>query len=87
MPVKARDLTPGKRSIDELVKRAQSLSGLKSRQEILSHALQIFLQHLEQKKLSGQPKSFYELTKHLAGSVDGPSDLAHNKKHMEGFGQ
>ena len=32
-------------------------------------------------------KSFYELTKHLAGNVEGPSDLAHNKKHMQGFGQ
>jgi hypothetical protein len=87
MPVKTRNFIPVKRSVDELVKRAKALSGLKTRQEILDHALQIFLQHLEQKTISGQPISFYELTKHLAGSVDGPFDLAHNKKHMEGFGQ
>ena len=86
MPVKTRNFIPVKRSVDELIKRAQALSGLKTRQEILDRALQVFLQHLEQKTL-GQPTSFYELTKHLAGSVDGPSDLAHNKKHMEGFGQ
>jgi predicted nucleotidyltransferase len=32
-------------------------------------------------------QSFYELTKHLAGSVDGPSELSHNKKHTQGLVQ
>jgi len=33
------------------------------------------------------PPTFYERTKHLCGSVrGGPSDLATNPKHMEGFG-
>ncbi len=87
MPVKTRDIAPVKHTLDELIKRAKALSGLKTRQEILDHALQLFLQHLEQKEIAGRQRSFYELTKHLAGSVDGPSDLAHNKKHMQGFGQ
>lgn len=34
---------------------------------------------------SEKQKSFYELTKHLAGSVEDPSGLAHDKKHMPGF--
>jgi len=32
--------------------------------------------------LLGKHKSFYELTQHLAGSVEGPSDLGRNKKRM-----
>jgi hypothetical protein len=87
MPVKTREIAPFKRTLDELIKRAKVLSGLKTKQEILDQALQLFLQHLEQQKILGNQKSFYELTKHLAGSVEGPSDLAHNKHHMQGFGQ
>jgi len=34
---------------------------------------------------SEKQKSFYELTKRLAGSVEGPSDLAQDKKHMQGL--
>ena len=37
--------------------------------------------------ISNKQESFYELTKHLAGSVEGPSDLVHDKRHMNGFGQ
>ncbi len=38
-----------------------------------------------QKPLKG---SFYEKTKHLAGSVNsGLGDLSSNKKYMEGFGR
>jgi predicted nucleotidyltransferase len=37
--------------------------------------------------ISEKQKSFYELTKHLAGSVEGPSDLDHDKKHMQGLVQ
>lgn len=87
MSTKTRSVAPIKHTLDELIKRAKALSGLKTRREILDHAMQLFLQHLEQKKISDKQKSFYELTKHLAGSVDGPSDLAYNKKHMQGFGQ
>lgn len=87
MLVKTRNIAPMKQTVDELIKRAKALSGLKTRQEILDRALQLFLQHLEQTKIPGRQKSFYELTKHLAGSVEGPIDLAHNKQHLQGFGQ
>ncbi len=69
-----------------LVKRAQKLSGLEKKEDVLNQALLIYVEHLEKQTSNGQP-SFYELTKHLAGSVKGPSDLARNKKYMEGFGQ
>lgn len=87
MPIKTREATPLKRSLDQLIKRAKVLSGLKTKQEILDQALQFFLQHLQQQKVFEKQKSFYELTKHWAGSVDGPSDLAHNRQHLQGFGQ
>jgi hypothetical protein len=87
MPSKTRSVAPIQHTLEELIKRAKALSGLKTRQEILDHAVQLFLQHLEQKKIPDGQKSFYELTKHLAGSIEGPSDLAHNKKHMQGFGR
>lgn len=32
-------------------------------------------------------KSFYDLTKHLCGSVAGPADLSTNKKYMAGYGE
>ena len=31
--------------------------------------------------------SCYELAPDLWGSVEGPGDLSHNSKHMEGYGQ
>lgn len=42
---------------------------------------------LDQASQNNVPHSFHEVTKPLAGSVRGPNDLAHNKKHMQGFGQ
>lgn len=87
MPVKIREIAPLKSSLDELIKRARELSGLKTKQEILDQALKFFLQHLQQQKVFDKQKSFYELTKHWAGSVEGPSDLAHNRQHLQGFGQ
>jgi len=87
MPVKTRSISSVQTTIDDLIKRAKLLSGLKTKQEILDRALQLFLQQLEQKRFFDKKESFYELTKHLAGSVEGPSDLAHNKQHMQGFGQ
>lgn len=71
--------------LEALVKHAQKLSGLK-KQEVLNQAMLIYVEHLKKQTGNGQP-SFYDLTKHLAGSVQGPPDLARNKKHMEGFGQ
>lgn len=71
---------------NRLIKQAQKLSGLKSRQEVLDQALRLYVSHLEPKSGNGM-RSFYDLTKHLAGSVEGPADLAHGKKHMRGFGR
>lgn len=34
-----------------------------------------------------QPGSFLDGIEHLAGSVEGPSDLSTNPKHMEGYGR
>jgi len=33
------------------------------------------------------PNSCLELAKDIVGSVEGPSDLSHNKKHLKGYGQ
>ena len=86
MPIKTKRTDKLAPQVDALVKQAQKLSGLKKKEEVLSQALRIYVEHLEKPANNGSP-SFYELTKHLAGSVRGPSDLAHNKKHMQGFGQ
>jgi predicted nucleotidyltransferase len=32
--------------------------------------------------IADKQKSFYELTKHLAGSVEGPSELSYDKRHL-----
>lgn len=57
-------------------KHVQKLSLLKKKETELDQASQ-----------NNVPHSFREVTKPLAGSVRGPNDLAHNKKHMQGFGQ
>jgi hypothetical protein len=33
------------------------------------------------------PNSCLELAKDIVGSVEGPSDLSYNKKHLKGYGQ
>jgi hypothetical protein len=40
-------------------------------------------------KASGKskPVSFYDMTHDLLGTVDGPSDLATNPKHMKNYGK
>jgi Arc/MetJ-type ribon-helix-helix transcriptional regulator len=35
----------------------------------------------------GKRRSVTSLAGHLVGSVDGPSDLATNRKHMSGYGR
>lgn len=37
--------------------------------------------------ISEKQKAFYELTKHPTGSVEGPSEPAHDKRHAPGFAQ
>ena len=72
--------------MNELISKARMLSGLKTKQEILNQALRFYVEHLEQNK-KDKNKSFYQLTEHLAGIIEGPSDLAHNKKYMQEFGK
>lgn len=72
--------------MNKLISKAKTLSGLKTKQEILNHALQFYVEHLELNKIN-KNQSVYQLTEHLAGSVEGPSDLAHNKKYMQEFGK
>ena len=64
---------------NKLIMRAKKLSGLKSKREILRQALQFYVRYLEKQDIKAE-KSFYELTKHLAGTLEGPDDLAHNPK-------
>lgn len=42
---------------------------------------------MEAKVISEKQKSFYELPKHLAGSVDGPSNLAHDNMQLPRLAQ
>ncbi|MCI0495006.1 hypothetical protein L0Z72_08350 [candidate division KSB1 bacterium] len=72
---------PRQNNLDELISRAKNLSGFKTKNEILVYALQLYIEYLE-KKFSVNNHSFYELTKDLAGSIEGAPDLAHNKKHL-----
>lgn len=37
--------------------------------------------------IKAEPGSFLDGIEHLAGSIDGPEDLATNPKHMEGYGK
>jgi hypothetical protein len=76
---------PHNTNLDELFSRAKNLSGFKTKNEILVYALQLYIEYLE-KKSSANNHSFYELTKDLAGSIEGAPDLAHNKTHLKGFG-
>lgn len=57
-------------------------SGL-SRSEIVRNALTEYFSR-EELNNSG---SFFDLARDLAGSIEGPSDLASNKSHLEGFGE
>ena len=78
-------ILPNTNNLDDLINRAKSLSGFNTKNEILVNALQLYIEYLEE-KFSVTKKSFYELTKDLAGSVEETADLAHNKKRLEGFG-
>lgn len=73
------------KNLNELINQAKELSGIKTRREVLIYAMQLYIDNLDRQYKINE-RSFYELTKHLAGSIEGPSDLAHNKKYLEGFG-
>ncbi len=52
-----------------------------SRSEVIREALERFLN-----EASTHPGSCLALASDLIGSVEGPADLSHNKKRLEGFG-
>jgi metal-responsive CopG/Arc/MetJ family transcriptional regulator len=55
----------------------------RSQQSVLREAIE---KRLKTKRPTPAP-SAYELIKHLAGTLEGPSDLATNPKYMKGFGE
>ena len=54
-----------------------------SKSEIVRLALIGYLSHED----SNKAKSFLDLSRDLAGSIEGPSDLSTNKAHYEGYGK
>jgi len=53
------------------------------KQALLREAIE---QRLRIKRVVGRV-SAYDLVKHLVGTLEGPSDLATNPEHMNGFGE
>jgi metal-responsive CopG/Arc/MetJ family transcriptional regulator len=53
-----------------------------SRSEVMREALERFLE-----EKSARPDSCLAIASDLIGCVDGPPDLSHNKKRLEGFGK
>jgi hypothetical protein len=68
----------------KLLDKAKKISGVKKEEDIITKALQLFVE--KYKTFNKRNKSVYELSKHLAGSIEGPEDLGTNKKYFEGFG-
>jgi predicted DNA-binding protein len=53
-----------------------------SRSHLIREALEHFLD-----ETSAHPESCLALASDLIGCVEGPADLSHNKKRLEGFGK
>jgi len=53
-----------------------------NRSAVIREALERFLN-----EASADPDSCLALASDLIGSVEGPADLSHNKKRLEGFGR
>jgi hypothetical protein len=68
----------------KLLDKAKKLSGVRNDDDVINQALKLFVDNYNVK--SRRKKSAYELSKHLAGSIEGPADLGSNKKYLEGFG-
>ena len=67
-----------------LLEEAKKVSGINDEKDIITKALELFVERY--KHIGKKNKSVYELSKHLAGSIEGPEDLGTNKKHSENFG-
>jgi Arc/MetJ-type ribon-helix-helix transcriptional regulator len=55
----------------------------RSKSEVAREALRSYFSNGRHKR----PRSAYDLSKDLAGSIRGPQDLSTNKKHMRGYGR
>jgi Arc/MetJ-type ribon-helix-helix transcriptional regulator len=57
------------------------------RRESKSALIRTALDHLVKSSEAITPNSCLDLAKDLIGSVEGPSDLSHNIKHLKGYGR
>ena len=57
------------------------------RRESKSAFIRAALEHLVNSSVSITPNSCLDLAKDLIGSVEGPSDLSYNNKHLKGYGR
>ncbi len=55
--------------------------------ETKSALIRTALDHLVKSSEAITPNSCLDLAKDLIGSVEGPSDLSHDNKHLKGYGR
>ena len=55
--------------------------------ESKSALIRAALDHLVKSSEAITPNSCLDLARDLIGSVEGPSDLSYNKKHLKGYGR
>ena len=55
--------------------------------ESKSALIRAALDHLVKSSETITPNSCLDLARDLIGSVEGPSDLSYNKKHLKGYGR
>ena len=54
--------------------------------ESKSNLIRSAIEHIVTSNSAITANSCLDLAKDLVGSVEGPTDLSHNKKHLEGYG-
>ncbi len=57
------------------------------RRESKSALIRAALDHIVKSSEASTPNSCLDLAKDLIGSVEGPTDLSHNIKHLKGYGR
>jgi Arc/MetJ-type ribon-helix-helix transcriptional regulator len=57
------------------------------RRESKSALIRAALDHIVKSSEAITPNSCLDLAKDLSGSVEGPSDLSYNSKHLKGYGR
>ncbi len=55
--------------------------------ESKSNIIRSAIEHVVKSSQAVTANSCLDLANDLAGSVEGPTDLSHNKKHLAGYGQ